>query len=51
MLYEYEINGSLVVYDDGEIFWDLEITIVLENRYELVNSFLNLGKKNIYTSF
>ena len=31
-LYEYEINGSLIVYNDGEIFWDVIISIILENH-------------------
>ena len=32
VLYEYEINGSLIVYDDGEIFWDVIISMILENQ-------------------
>ena len=32
VLYEYEINGSLIVYDDGEIFWDLIASVIVENQ-------------------
>ena len=32
VLYEYEINGSLIIYDDGEIFWDVIISMILENQ-------------------
>ena len=32
VLYEYEINGSLIAYDDGEIFWDLILSIIVENQ-------------------
>ena len=32
VLYDYEINGSLIVYEDGEIFWDVIISINLEDQ-------------------
>ncbi len=33
MSYDYEINGSLIVYDDREIFWDVIVSIILDNHY------------------
>ena len=32
VLYDYEINGSLIVYEDGEIFWDVIVSIILEDQ-------------------
>lgn len=26
--YDYDINGSLIIYDNWEIFWDLDVSIV-----------------------
>ena len=31
VLYDYDINGSLIAYDDGEIFWDVIVSLILDN--------------------
>ena len=29
--FDYEINGSFIIYEDGEVDWYLDISILLPN--------------------